>query len=484
MEKSLRVSHTLSSLRAPVFLLLTILLLPALACQAFLKADQATATPTQLSDLLPAATQTAPATTLAQAATLTPPTPTSIPPSTTPTPAPPTATALPSPTPSPIPSDLQLQVFESLWQAVNEDYLYPDFNGLDWQAIHEEYRQRIEAGLSNEEFYLAMDEMIYRLGDDHSIFLSPSEGADEDARLTGEYDYIGIGVLNSAIPERQRVTIILVFPGSPAEQAGLAAHDSILAVDGEPILDEDGLRRTTLQGVEGTTVTLTVQTPGQEPRQVVVTRRRINGEMPVPYEIVNTPDGKRIGYILVATFNDSTVGKQVKEALLAMTANAPIDGLILDDRLNGGGVNTVFRSTLMFFTHGVLGYFVNRLGEQPLTVIGENVNGSQDVPLVVLVGGETASFGEIFAGILKDISRAYLIGEPTKGNVEILWVYDFADGSRAWIAHDSFRPYYHSDQYWEQTGVKPDRLVRSRWDEVILDTDPVVHAALDYFDGR
>ena len=57
----------------------------------------------------------------------------------------------------------------------------------------------------------------------------------------------------------------------------------------------------------------------------------------------------------------------------------------------------------------------------------------------MLVGPDTISFGEIFSGILKDQGRATLIGETTSGNVEILWGYDFKDGSRAWIAHDTFK---------------------------------------------
>jgi len=75
----------------------------------------------------------------------------------------------------------------------------------------------------------------------------------------------------------------------------LKAHDSILAVDGAPILGEDGLRSNLLRGPEGTSVVLTVQSPGEAPREVRVERRSIRGATPVPYEILITPSGKRIG---------------------------------------------------------------------------------------------------------------------------------------------------------------------------------------------
>lgn len=454
--------------------LLAILLLTTLSCQAATRLMQP-----------PAPTPTSPPT-----ATLTPTpipaSPTPLPPTATPLPPSPTASPTPtlSPTPRPTTSPQHLQVFGELWQVVKDNYLYQDFNGLDWDAVNEEYRQRIEAGLTQEEFYLAMDEIIERLGDEHSIFFSPQEASIEDSGFAGEYDYVGIGTLSSAVPERQRLTIILVFPGSPAEEAGLQIHDSILAVDGQPIIDESGLRAHSLRGPEGTQVTLTVLTPGQDPRQVILTRRKITSPLPVPHSLLASPAGKRVGYILLPTFNDINVGEQVGNALHELGKDGPLDALIIDNRQNAGGASNVLRDTLSYFTSGTVGHFVNRDGDSSLRVRGENVNGSQNVPLVVLVGPGTASFGEIFSGIMQDIGRAYLIGEQTDGNVEILYIYEFSDGSRVWLAHDTFRPLNNPGQDWEETGILPDLTVASNWDEITMETDPAVRAALEYFDNR
>ncbi len=108
---------------------------------------------------------------------------------------------------------------------INEDYLYEDLNGLDWNEIRVEYQQRIEAGLTDDEFYAAMDEVVMRLGDDHSVFLSPDQVSEEDDEFQGKYDYVGIGVMLSAVPDRQRAVIIVTFPGSPAEAAGLQPRE-------------------------------------------------------------------------------------------------------------------------------------------------------------------------------------------------------------------------------------------------------------------
>ncbi len=402
------------------------------------------------------------------------------------TPLPPTATATETPTPTPTvrptASPQHVRVFQELWHVVNEEYLYEDFNGLDWEAVYDEYLERIQAGVSDEEFYYLMDEMIFRLGDEHSVFFSPEAGLNEDAQYTGDYAYVGIGVLNTVVPERRRITVILVFPGSPAEQAGIRVHDSILAVDGQPIVDEDGVRQDLLRGPEGTTISLTVQTPGEAPREVQLKRSRITGEMPVPYDVLQSPAGRRIGYLLLPTFNESSIDRKVGEALRAMQADAPLDGLIIDNRQNEGGASTELSGTLGYFTGGVVGHFVNRQGREALNVIRMNVNGSQALPLVVLVGRGTVSFGEIFSGILQDLDRAHLIGEPTDGNVEILWVFNFSDGSRVWLAHDTFAPLNSPEADWEETGIIPDEFVPSNWDEVTMETDPAIRSALEHFD--
>ncbi len=428
------------------------------------------------------------------------PRPTIIWPSATPGPAV-TATATPEPSPAPtltpvatetplitptltptaLPLSLQLRVFEDIWQVINATYVSPDFNGVDWDGVQVEFRQRIEAGLDNAAFYMAMYEMISRLGDEHSFYLSPEAVAEEEANYAGQHDYVGIGILLSAIPERNRAVILSVFPGSPAEAAGLQPRDAILSVDGTPILDDDGYLRDIVRGPEGTTIAIVVQTPEQEERQLSITRHRITGAVPVPYSVITTEAGLRIGYVLIVSFDDSTIDEQVAEALRIMTAEARLDGLVIDNRMNGGGSSEVIEPILGYFTGGIMGHFVSRQEERALTIRPFDINGSQEIPLVVLVGSGTVSFGEIFAGVLQDSGRAYIIGTTTGGNVEILWGYDFDDGSQMWLANETFRPTVHPEQNWEADGIIPDEVVAGEFDEHSLENDPPVIAAVAYF---
>ncbi len=378
----------------------------------------------------------------------------------------------------------QFDIFEELWHIVERDYLYSDFNGLDWKAVYDEYRQKIEAGISDDIFYLNMADMVDLLGDDHSIYLNPEEAAQEDAQYLGENDFVGFGVLLAAVPEKELAVILVTFDDSPAAQAGLHPRDSILSIDGQPILNEDGNLNDSLLGVSGSSATLVVQSPGDDTRQVTLTRRQVTGSLPVPYSIITSPEGKRVGYILLVSFTDSSIETKIA-GILGIFQNNDVEAIIIDNRMNEGGADTVLRQVLSYFTEGTLGYFINRQGKVPLHINKPNyVLNSGEIPLVVLIGPNTVSFGEIFSGILKDIHRAYLIGEQTDGNIEILWGYTFDDGSRAWIAHDTFRPVNHPDHDWEQTGIIPDLTVPVTWEDYALENDPAVKAALEYFDFR
>lgn len=391
----------------------------------------------------------------------------------------PPATTVAEPTPSldanpPISHDLQVRVFEDLVDKINEVYLYPDFNGLDWPGIVSTYRTKVEGGLDTEAFYREMTNLVNELGDEHSHFESPVEVAASEAELSGTVNYVGIGVLVQPLPEKGRVTILSVFHDSAAEHGGLKQHDSILAVDGIPIVEGDEAYPHRVRGPECSAVVLTVQSPGQPPRDITLVRYRITDPVPILAELVPTADGSRIGYIFIPTFFDESIPRQVRQALESF---GDLDGLILDNRMNGGGSSTVVEPILSYLTKGILGHFVSRTFTRPLEINADPINNSQTVPLVILVGEDTVSFGEIFSGALQDIGRAKIAGQTTLGNVETLHGYSFDDGSRAWIAEERFDPLFsHAD--WEKDGIKPDAEAFADWDTFTFETDPAVAAAV------
>jgi carboxyl-terminal processing protease len=419
------------------------------------------------------------------AASLTPILPTSTPPYiptecaglTVGTPLPAKDAALPTPSVGanpPLSQSEQLQLFEELTSPIPEYYVYPDFNGLDWPSVVAKYRLKVEAGLDTEAFYSQMQNLINELGDNHSQYLSSAEVAASDAQLAGKNNYVGIGVEILPMPEKGRLSLLLVFPGSSAKHAGLKTHDSLLAVDGRPLVENGQLVPQLVRGPECSTTVLTVQSPGGAPRNVTLVRYDVKTSIPVDAEMVTTQDGSRIGYIYLPSFFNETFPEQVRQALEQF---GQLDGLILDNRMNSGGSSDVLEPIMSYFTDGVLGHFTSRSASRPLRVSADPVNNSQTVPMVVLVGVNTVSFGEIFSGVLQDIARAKVVGQTTLGNVEILHSHKFSDGSLLWLAEERFIP-LHSQANWEQTGIIPDVQAYADWDTFTFESDPSIAAAV------
>jgi carboxyl-terminal processing protease len=397
----------------------------------------------------------------------------------------PAATTVAEPTLSlpanpPLTRDQQLKVFDELVNTVNKVYLYPDFNGVDWKGIVAAYRAKIQGGLDTEVFYTQMSSLLAELKDDHSQFESPSALAAANTELAGRNDYVGIGIIFQALIEKNRVTVLDVFPGSSAEHSGIKAHDSLLAVDGIPLVENGKSYFQRVRGPECSALRLTVQSPGQAPRDILLMRYKISAPEPIDARLVPTTDGSRIGYIFIPTFFDETIPMQIKKALIDF---GPLDGLILDNRMNGGGSSDVVNPILSYFASGTVGQFISRTEKRPWVVNPNPINNSQTVPLVVLVGEGTVSFGEIFSGILQDQGRAKIAGKTTLGNVETLRGYNFTDGSRAWIAQERFDP-AHSHANWEKDGIIPDVQAFADWDTFTFESDPSVKAALQLLGNK
>jgi len=365
----------------------------------------------------------------------------------------------------------QLRIVREVADIVEAVYVYPDFNGRDLNEIESRYREKVESGLSTEMFYFEMQNMINELQDEHSFFLSPLEAQASQAELNGDVEFVGVGVYGDIDDERGRIIVIATFPGSAAEQAGIKPHDSILLADGLPVTGENINR---LRGPECSAVIVTVQSPGEEPREVMLLRHAIAGNVRIEANLVPTNDGSNIGYIFIPTFFDETIPQQIEDALHNF---GPLDGLILDVRMNGGGSSSVADPVLSFFTEGRLGQFVSRAESRPLDVVGNPIQNSNTVPLVVMVSEDTVSYGEIFAGIMRDSRNAKITGETSLGNVEVLHGYSFDDGSELWIASETFFP-ANSDGNWEETGIVTDIEAFADWDTFTFETDPSIAAAL------
>ena len=373
------------------------------------------------------------------------------------------------------------RIFSYVWRMVNRRYVYPSFNDVDWTAVREEYAPLVETMPDDEIFWQLMQDMVGRLQDDHSAYLTPDEVEEEDQAILGDLDYVGIGVYVTVPEDADYAVVLFPMPGGPAETAGVLAHDRILEIDGlQACCDEEGYDNLdAMLGPAGSTVTLVLQQSGEAKRQVDIERSQIQTQLPISSRIItSTMDSSNmVGYILVPTLWDQTIAERTREVLQSLLDSHTLTGLVVDMRINGGGAYTELYDLLSLFTQGEVGAFYQQDHiVDILDVMPDPVANSQDIPMIVLVGSETESYAEVFSGVMQAQGRAKLVGESTAGNVETVYPYDLEDGSRLWLAEETFA--VHGESNWEDAGVQPDITVQGRWEDITEEDDPALETAV------
>ncbi len=372
----------------------------------------------------------------------------------------------------------QLKLYQQIWDKVNDNYVYADFNGRDWQAIGKQYEALIRQGLYKDDFYPAMQQMILDLDGGLSRYYSPSEWEDETGLASGTQEYVGIGGLYYRYERPDPVMIMTwVMPGGPADQAGLKSHDAILEVNNGPVFDSQGNPKTL--GPEGAVVDLTVQTPGQPTRPVRLTRARLSGMPDLDYCLVPTT---RIAYMHLINFADPELIHQVTKSLDQMAAGGPLQGLILDIRDSPAGRvhNDLDLQFLGLFTKGELGSLISRGQATPISVTAwQDVHGSQTVPLVVLQDQDSPQIDQMLGGILQAKGRARIVGEAMPDPLYLFGQFHFSDGSLLELAENTFQPVGQSNGSRYSPSAVPDEKVLSRWDLFTEATDPLLAKAVE-----
>ncbi len=371
----------------------------------------------------------------------------------------------------------QVATFESLWSHLENNYIYFESTEVNWDALHAEYLQRVEADLTPEEFSALIDELAAELPEGSMGYQSRAERIEADVADTSSYEGIGAFVGFSEEPE-PHIVLLDVIEGSPAERAGLKAHDSIFEIDGTPILLEEGLTAVDrVRGPAGSSVTLRIQSPGEPVRSVEVKRGKLNttGRLEA-YNLTGT----NYGYLLFPPVGYDTLDEDVVQSMQVFTTNRRLEGLILDLRIASSTRGWPLEAIYTMFFNGPMGDFYTRSDKQTVQVEGQDVFGSQEVPLVVLVGQNTTGTPEILAASLQAQERATVVGEQTPGTIEGATSYYLPDGSELFIQTTSFM--LPDGREIGTQGVVPDFPVEAGWDEVLPNQDPVLDTAIELLD--
>lgn len=309
----------------------------------------------------------------------------------------------------------------------------------------------------------AMAGMLAAL-DAHSSYLDKDAMRDVGRENSG--DYVGIGI--EVEGNRDQLRVVAATDGSPAERAGIAPGDAIVAVDGVPVAgmaNEDVARR--MHGAPGTVVAIGVAHGGKV-ETLRITRADLHNDT---VRVRMAAPG--LAWIRISEFGGATAG-DLAAALKKLDGKDAPRGLILDLRNDPGGLVAAGVAvagaflppgTVLFSARGrepganatvTVDARYYRAPGQPDVLAGLPA-WTRTVPLTVLVNGASASAAELVTGALQDQHRATVIGTRTfgKGSIQSVVPLDADSGIKFTVAR-YFTPNGHEIQ---ARGVTPDIVV-------------------------
>ncbi|HSX87502.1 MAG TPA: S41 family peptidase [Pseudomonas sp.] len=250
--------------------------------------------------------------------------------------------------------------------------------------------------------------------DPHSAYLEPEDFRDLQESTSGEFGGLGIEVGT----EDGFIKVISPIDDTPASAAGIQPGDLIVKIDGQPTKGLSMIEAVDkMRGKAGSKIELSLVREGGKPFDVVLTRAVIKVRS-VKSQLLED----NYGYVRVTQFQVNT-GEEVGKALnkLRKDNGKKLQGLVLDLRNNPGGVlQAAVEVSDHFLKKGLIVYTEGRIANSELRFSADPADASEEVPLVVLINGGSASASEIVAGALQDHKRGVLMGTDSfgKGSVQ------------------------------------------------------------------
>ncbi|SFO12853.1 carboxyl-terminal processing protease [Pseudobutyrivibrio sp. UC1225] len=314
--------------------------------------------------------------------------------------------------------------------------------------------------------------VVESLDDPYSEYYTADEYKDLMTTLTG--NYAGIGALLQKNAETGVVTITKVYKETPAEKAGLKEGDYIVSADGYLATDE-GLDSFVqhIRGEEGTDVELVISRDGEE--QTVVCTRASIATPTVEHQMLEG----NVGYIAVSQFTEHTY-KDFVEAYKDLEKQG-MTAVVFDMRNNGGGLlDSVVEMLDYLLPKGTVVYTMDKAGHREDFLSDEG--SSKDIPMVVLVNGNTASAAEIFTGAIRDFEYGTIIGTNTFGKGIVQSTIPLSDGSALKLTTQTY--YTPSGECIHGKGIAPDIELEYEFqggedDEYSVDLDNQIQKALE-----
>lgn len=310
---------------------------------------------------------------------------------------------------------------------------------------------------------------VQGLGDPYTVYYDAKETKALMEDTAGEFG--GIGVVITQNVNTQIITFTTVYEGSPGEKAGLKSGDVLYKVDGEDISGQElDTVVAKIRGEKGTTVELTVLRGDDYEELTYKVTRDIIEVKTVSYKMLED----NIGYVAVSGFETITLS-QFEKAIEELNAQG-MKKMIIDLRNNpGGNLSTVCDMVDLILPKGTIVYTEDK---QKIKEVFEADDKKQmDIPMAVLVNGNSASASEIFAGAMQDYEKAKIVGTTTFGKGIVQNIYGLPDGTSLKVTiSEYFTPKGRSIH---GKGIEPDVVVEYKYDENNPEADNQLQAAID-----
>lgn len=302
----------------------------------------------------------------------------------------------------------------------NISHEYEKFKPLyeAYETIKDEYYNEVD---NNKLVEGAINGMMESLGDKHTMYFNKESKEDFDTELSGSYYGIGAQI---QFTDDNRVKIIKIFDGSPAEKSGLKVNDIFVSIDGQ-----------STEGMNATDVASILRSDSIKTSKIVVNRNGKDIEFSVTKANVTLfsvssdmiqEDDKNIGYISVSIFGQKTY-LQFSDAIKKLE-NKKMDSLIIDLRGNTGGyLYTVTSMLELFIDRGNVIYKMQT--NDGTTEYKTMTNSKKDYKIVILIDEGSASASEIMAVAMKEKYSAVLVGKTTYGKGTVQATKNLSNGT-------------------------------------------------------
>ena len=319
----------------------------------------------------------------------------------------------------------------------------------------------------------AANAMVAATGDRWSYYVPASEYASHVE--SSENSYVGVGITITMAEDQSGLEIVQVVEGGPAEEAGVKVHDILVSVEGQSCaeLGVDGTKNL-VRGEPGTDVNMVFNRGGKQ-LELTITRKSFN--VPVAtYEILSGG----YGLIRIANFNQRCAQETIDAIDALMEDGAK--GIIFDVRFNPGGyVSELVQLLDYILPEGVLFRSESYTGA---TSTEKSDKDHIEIPMAVLVNGDSYSAAEFFAAALQENDYAEIVGQQTCGKGHYQNTYVLSDGSA--VALSTGRYYTPNGVNLEGVGITPDVVVdvdeqtykAIYFEELSPEEDPQIQAAI------